>query len=62
MANGKKIMYTSDNGNYRVLYDQFDMGMKYRVQKKTEYRWENIHYTDSPLDALNVMKRAAREW
>ena len=55
-------MYTSDNGNYRVLYDQFDMGMKYRVQKKTEYRWENIHYTDSALDALNVMKRAAREW
>ena len=56
------VMYKSECGNYRVLYCRDDLGMKYRVQKRQNGSWTSIHYTDSPLDALNVMKRAAKEW
>ena len=57
-----EVIYKSENGNYRVLFCRDDLGMKYRVQMKDEYgHWKSIHWTDSPLDALNVMKRAAKE-
>ena len=63
MKNGKEIMYASEDGNYRVTYDMWDLGLKYRVQMKDEYgHWKTIHWTDSALDALTVMKKSAREW
>ena len=56
-----EVMFTSKNGNYRVLYCMDDLGFKYRVQKKERGGWRGIYWTDSPLDALKVMKRAAKE-
>lgn len=57
----KEVMYESDSKEYRVLYVRDDLGMKYRVQKKEAGFWRSIHWTDSPLDAWKVMKRAAKE-
>ena len=57
-----EVIYKSESGNYRVLFCRDALGMKYRVQMKDKYgHWEPIYWTDSPLDALNVMKRAAKE-
>ncbi len=60
--NPEEVLFTSDSKEYRVLYCRDDLGLKYRVQKKEERgNWKSIHWTDSPLDALTVMKRAAKE-
>ena len=57
-----EIVYKSKDGNYRVLYSMWDLGNKYKVQKKNEHgRWCYMTAADNPLSALNIMKRAAKE-
>lgn len=57
-----EIVYKSENGQYRVVFSLWALGNKYKVQKKDEYgKWRYMEATDSPLTALHIMKRAAKE-
>lgn len=58
-----EVFYKSEDGNYRVVYMRDDLGAKYKVQKKDEDgRWRFMQACESPLTALTIMKRAAKEW
>lgn len=58
-----EVFYKSDDGKYRVVYSRDDLGKKYKVQKKDDSgTWRFMEACDSPLAALTIMKRAAKEW
>lgn len=57
-----EVFYRSEDGKFRVLYAQWDLGDKYKLQKKEDGRWRHLQSFSSPLSALTAMKKAAKEW
>lgn len=56
-----EVMFRSDCGNYRVVYSMWDLGDKYKLQKKENGVWRYVWAFSSALAALTAMKRAAKE-
>jgi len=57
-----EVFYKSDNGKYRVVYCVWDLGDKYKLQKKENGIWRHMQSYASPISALTAMKKAAKEW
>lgn len=57
-----EIMFTSEDGKWRVRYSMWDLGAKYSLQRLENGHWRYVNSYESALAALTAMKRAANEW